>query len=250
MLPFAALQCYNLTKKQSLTGVIYMVKDEKLWIAKSGSMRICMEPRMCNRHGLIAGASGTGKTITLKVMAESFSELGVPVFLADIKGDLAGMCRAGQHNDNMEQRIARFDIPDWRYRVFPTRFWDIYGEEGHPVRTTVSEMGPDLLARLMDLTAVQTDVLNLVFRIADDQGLLLIDLKDLRAMLRYVGENRSDYTIQYGNMSAQSLGGIQRALLVLEDAGGDLFLASRQLIFSIGSRPMKTAGDTSTFCTA
>lgn len=223
MLPFAALQCYNLTKKQSLTGVIYMVKDEKLWIAKSGSMRICMEPRMCNRHGLIAGASGTGKTITLKVMAESFSELGVPVFLADIKGDLAGMCRAGQHNDSMEKRIARFDIPDWRYRVFPTRFWDVYGEEGHPVRTTVSEMGPDLLARLMDLTAVQTDVLNLVFHIADDQGLLLIDLKDLRAMLRYVGENRSDYTIQYGNMSAQSLGGIQRALLVLEDAGGDLF---------------------------
>ena len=200
-----------------------MVKDEKLWIAKSGSMRICMEPRMCNRHGLIAGASGTGKTITLKVMAESFSELGVPVFLADIIGDLAGMCRAGQHNDSMEKRIARFDIPDWRYRVFPTRFWDVYGEEGHPVRTTVSEMGPDLLARLMDLTAVQTDVLNLVFRIADDQGLLLIDLKDLRAMLRYVGENRSDYTIQYGNMSAQSLGGIQRALLVLEDAGGDLF---------------------------
>lgn len=206
-----------------------MLKDGKLWIAKSGEERICMEPRMCNRHGLIAGASGTGKTITLKVMAESFSELGVPVFLADVKGDLAGMCRAGQHNDSMEERIARLGIPDWRYRVFPTRFWDIYGEAGHPVRTTVSEMGPQLLARLMDLTEVQTDVLNIVFRIADDQGLLLIDLKDLRAMLRYVSENRTDFTAEYGSMSAQSLGGIQRALLVLEDAGGDLFFGEPAL---------------------
>ena len=200
-----------------------MLKDGKLWIAKSGDTRIFMEPRMCNRHGMIAGASGTGKTITLKVMAESFSELGVPVFLADIKGDLAGMCRAGQHSESMEKRIARFDIPDWRYRVFPTRFWDIYGEAGHPVRTTVSEMGPELLARLMDLTDVQTDVLNIVFHIADDQELLLTDIKDLRAMLRYVSENRAEFVAQYGNMSAQSLGGIQRALLVLEDAGGDLF---------------------------
>lgn len=200
-----------------------MLKDGKLWIAKSGDTRIFMEPRMCNRHGMIAGASGTGKTITLKVMAESFSELGVPVFLADIKGDLAGMCRAGQHSESMEKRIARFDIPDWRYRVFPTRLWDIYGEAGHPVRTTVSEMGPELLARLMDLTDVQADVLNIVFHIADDQELLLTDIKDLRAMLRYVSENRAEYVAQYGNMSAQSLGGIQRALLVLEDAGGDLF---------------------------
>ena len=200
-----------------------MLKDGKLWIAKSGDTRIFMEPRMCNRHGMIAGASGTGKTITLKVMAESFSELGVPVFLADIKGDLAGMCRAGQHSESMEKRIARFDIPDWRYRVFPTRLWDIYGEAGHPVRTTVSEMGPELLARLMDLTDVQADVLNIVFHIADDQELLLTDIKDLRAMLRYVSENRAEFVAQYGNMSAQSLGGIQRALLVLEDAGGDLF---------------------------
>lgn len=200
-----------------------MLKDGKLWIAKSGDTRIFMEPRMCNRHGMIAGASGTGKTITLKVMAESFSELGVPVFLADIKGDLAGMCRAGQHSESMEKRIARFDIPDWRYRVFPTRFWDIYGEAGHPVRTTVSEMGPELLARLMNLTDVQADVLNIVFHIADDQELLLTDIKDLRAMLRYVSENRAEFVAQYGNMSAQSLGGIQRALLVLEDAGGDLF---------------------------
>ncbi len=200
-----------------------MVKDEKLWIAKSGDQCISMQPSMCNRHGLIAGASGTGKTVTLKVMAESFSEMGVPVFLADIKGDLAGMCRAGQHSQSMEKRIARFRIDDWRYRAFPTRFWDVYGESGHPVRTTVSEMGPELLARLMGLTPVQSDVLNLVFRIADDQGLLLIDIKDLRAMLQYISGHRADYTAEYGSMSAQSLGGIQRALLVLEDAGGSAF---------------------------
>lgn len=200
-----------------------MVFENKLWIAKSGDTRVCMEPRMCNRHGLIAGASGTGKTVTLKVMAESFSEMGVPVFLADIKGDLSGMCRPGQHNDNMEKRITKFGLDDWRYRAFPTCFWDVYGEGGHPVRTTVSEMGPDLLARLMQLTEVQTDVLRIVFRIADDKELLLIDVKDLRAMLRHISENRADYTAEYGSMSAQSLAGIQRALLVLEDLGGDVF---------------------------
>ncbi|MBQ7114450.1 MAG: DUF853 family protein [Clostridia bacterium] len=200
-----------------------MVFEDKLWIAKSGEERVCMELRMCNRHGLIAGASGTGKTVTLKVMAESFSEMGVPVFLADIKGDLSGMCRPGQHNDNMEKRITKFGLDDWRYRAFPTCFWDVYGEGGHPVRTTVSEMGPDLLARLMQLTEVQTDVLRIVFRIADDKELLLIDVKDLRAMLRHISENRADYCNEYGNMSAQSLAGIQRALLVLEDVGGDVF---------------------------
>ncbi|MBQ3201751.1 MAG: DUF853 family protein, partial [Clostridia bacterium] len=200
-----------------------MVFEDKLWIAKSGEERVCMELRMCNRHGLIAGASGTGKTVTLKVMAESFSEMGVPVFLADIKGDLSGMCRPGQHNDNMEKRITKFGLDDWRYRAFPTCFWDVYGEGGHPVRTTVSEMGPDFLARLMQLTEVQTDVLRIVFRIADDKELLLIDVKDLRAMLRHISENRADYCNEYGNMSAQSLAGIQRALLVLEDVGGDVF---------------------------
>ena len=200
-----------------------MVFEDKLWIAKSGEERVCMELRMCNRHGLIAGASSTGKTVTLKVMAESFSEMGVPVFLADIKGDLSGMCRPGQHNDNMEKRITKFGLDDWRYRAFPTCFWDVYGEGGHPVRTTVSEMGPDLLARLMQLTEVQTDVLRIVFRIADDKELLLIDVKDLRAMLRHISENRADYCNEYGNMSAQSLAGIQRALLVLEDVGGDVF---------------------------
>lgn len=157
------------------------------------------------------------------MLAESFSQLGVPVFLADIKGDLAGMCKAGVHSESMEKRINKLGIEDWRYRVFPTRFWDIYGEYGHPVRTTVSEMGPMLLSRLMDLSDVQSDVLNLVFKIADDKGLLLIDIKDLKAMLRYVGENRAEFSAEYGNMSAQSLGAIQRSLITLEDEGGAEF---------------------------
>ena len=199
-----------------------MELNGKIWLAKSDE-KVFLEPKMANRHGFIAGASGTGKTITLKVMAESFSQLGVPVFLADIKGDLAGMCKAGQHSESMEKRINKLGIEDWRYRVFPTRFWDIYGENGHPVRTTVSEMGPMLLSRLMGLSDVQSDVLNLVFKIADDKELLLIDMKDLRAMLRYVGENRAEFVTDYGNMSAQSLGAIQRSLITLEDEGGAEF---------------------------
>lgn len=199
-----------------------MELNGKIWLAKSDE-KVFLEPKMANRHGFIAGASGTGKTITLKVLAESFSQLGVPVFLADIKGDLAGMCKAGVHSESMEKRINKLGIEDWRYRVFPTRFWDIYGEYGHPVRTTVSEMGPMLLSRLMDLSDVQSDVLNLVFKIADDKELLLIDIKDLKAMLRYVGENRAEFSAEYGSMSAQSLGAIQRSLITLEDEGGAEF---------------------------
>ena len=199
-----------------------MELNGKIWLAKSDE-KVLLEPKMANRHGFIAGASGTGKTITLKVLAESFSQQGVPVFLADIKGDLAGMCKAGVHSESMEKRINKLGIADWRYRVFPTRFWDIYGEYGHPVRTTVSEMGPMLLSRLMDLSDVQSGVLNLVFKIADDKGLLLIDIKDLKAMLRYVGENRAEFSAEYGNMSAQSLGAIQRSLITLEDEGGAEF---------------------------
>lgn len=199
-----------------------MELNGKIWLAKSDE-KVFLEPKMANRHGFIAGASGTGKTITLKVLAESFSQLGVPVFLADIKGDLAGMCKAGVHSESMEKRINKLGIEDWRYRVFPTRFWDIYGEYGHPARTTVSEMGPMLLSRLMDLSDVQSDVLNLVFKIADDKELLLIDIKDLKAMLRYVGENRAEFSAEYGNMSAQSLGAIQRSLITLEDEGGAEF---------------------------
>ncbi len=199
-----------------------MIKDGKLWLAKNDSLQF-LYPNMANRHGLIAGATGTGKTITLKVMAEAFSSLGVPVFLADIKGDLSGMCAPGKESEDMSKRIAKFGIDDWSYTDFPTRFFDVFGKNGHPVRTTVSEMGPILLSRLLGLTAVQEGVLNIVFRVADDNGLLLIDLKDLKAMLHYVSENREDYTLTYGNVSPQSAGAIQRSLLALESQGGDLF---------------------------
>lgn len=194
----------------------------KIWLAKADEP-VYLEPNMANRHGFIAGASGTGKTITLKVMAESFAQLGVPVFLADIKGDLAGMCKAGLHSESMQKRITKLNIEPWRYRVFPTEFWDVYGEYGLQVRTSVSEMGPMLLSRLMGLSDVQSDVLNLVFKIADDHELLLIDIKDLKAMIRYISENRAEFSSEYGNMSAQSLGAIQRSLISLEDEGGDVF---------------------------
>lgn len=205
-----------------------MVKDGKLWISKNENLQF-LYPKMANRHGLIAGATGTGKTITLKVMAEAFSSLGVPVFLADIKGDLSGMCAPGKESEAMSARIARFGIEDWSYTSFPTRFFDIFGKNGHPVRTTVSEMGPTLLSRLLGLTTVQEGVLNIVFRVADDNHLLLIDLKDLKAMLQYVSEHRAEYTLQYGSVSPQSAGAIQRALLALESQGGDIFFGEPAL---------------------
>ncbi|MBQ9986798.1 MAG: DUF853 family protein, partial [Erysipelotrichales bacterium] len=205
-----------------------MIKNNKLWIAQSDKS-IFIEPKMANRHGLIAGASGTGKTVTLKVLAESFSSIGVPVFLADIKGDLSGMCEVGEDNENMQERIKRFGIEDFTYRTFPARFWDIFGEQGHPIRVTISDMGPLLLSRLLGLTDVQAGVLTVVFRIADDNGLLLIDLKDLRSMLQFVGENRKQFTTEYGNVSTQSIGAIQRALLQLEEEGGNIFFGEPSL---------------------
>ncbi len=202
--------------------------ENKIWMAQSSTSQYLI-PKMANRHGLIAGASGTGKTITLKVMAESFSALGVPVFLADVKGDLAGMCRPGVDSESMQKRIERFGIQNFTYEAFPTRFWDIFGKNGHPVRTTISEMGPTLLSRILNLTEVQAGVLQIVFRIADDKGLLLIDLKDLKSMLQYVGDNRADFTLNYGNISAQSVGAIQRAIIPLESAGGELFFGEPDL---------------------
>ncbi len=199
-----------------------MYCDKKVWIAQSDK-NVYLNPSMANRHGLIAGATGTGKTITMKVMAESFSDMGVPVFLADIKGDLSGMCVPGKDSADMQERIARFGIEGFEYKSYPTRFWDVFGENGHPARVTVSEMGPTLLARLLGLTEVQSGVLNIVFRVADDHGLLLIDLKDLRAMLQFVGENRAEFTVSYGNVSTASVGAIQRALLAFEEEGGELF---------------------------
>lgn len=205
-----------------------MYKDRKIWIAQS-DRPLYMLPQMANRHGLIAGATGTGKTITMKVLAESFSDMGVPVFMADVKGDLSGMCRRGEDSADMRERIARFGLDGFEYKAYPTRFWDIFDEDGIPVRVTVSDMGPVLLSRLLGLTEVQSGVLNIVFRAADDNELLLIDLKDLRAMVQFVGEHRSEFTTLYGNVSPASIGAIQRALLAFEDEGGDHFFGEPAL---------------------
>ena len=178
-------------------------------------------PGMANRHGLVAGATGTGKTITLQVMAERLSRSGVPVFAADVKGDLSGISQPGSENPKITQRNENIGVSDFRFAGCPVVFWDLFGQKGHPVRTTISEMGPLLLGRMLSLNEIQSGVLSLTFKIADDSGLLLLDLKDLQAMLRHVGDNAGDYTTQYGNISAASVGAIQRGLLQLEEQGGD-----------------------------
>ena len=180
-------------------------------------------PKMANRHGLIAGATGTGKTITLRVLAEQFSAIGVPVFMSDVKGDLSGIGKPGGSHPKVEERVKSMGLADFEYTGSPVTFWDVFGTSGHPVRATISEMGPLLLGRLLNLNDTQEGVLYLVFKIADDNGLLLLDLKDLRAILRFVGENASQFTTQYGNVSAASIGAIQRNLLTLEQQGGDKF---------------------------
>ena len=207
---------------------MYLQESHKIWLA-TGETPIYLEPSMANRHGLIAGATGTGKTVTLKVLAESFSDMGVPVFLADIKGDLTGMCVEGHETKHIRRSIDNMGIQNFTYIDYPVRFWDVYGQTGHPVRTTISEMGPDLLSRLLGLNDTQSGVLRIVFRIADDQGLLLLDLKDLRSMVQYVGDNAKEYKLTYGNISSQSVGAIQRALLALEDEGGNLFFGEPAL---------------------
>lgn len=201
---------------------------EPVLIAKAGR-ELYLLPRMANRHGMIAGATGTGKTVTLQVMAEQFSRLGVPVFLADVKGDLAGISQPGGGNSKVEERLRLLGVKNRPFQGCPVRFWDLYGEQGHPVRTTVSEMGPLLLGRLLNLNETQAGVLNLVFRIADDNGLLLLDMKDLRAMLQYVADNSRQFQTEYGNVSAASVGAIQRSLLALEDQGGDKLLGEPAL---------------------
>jgi len=203
------------------------IKD-KIWIG-TGSAPVYLLPQMACRHGLITGATGTGKTVTLKVLAESFSDLGVPVFLADIKGDLAGLAVKGTASPELEERAARLGVEDYRYESFPVQFWDLFGQGGHPVRVTVSEMGSLLLSRILGLNETQTGVLNLAFRIADDKGLLLLDLKDLKEMLRYVGESGSEFSLTYGNISRQTIGAILRSLLALEDQGGELFFGEPEL---------------------
>ena len=183
--------------------------------------------RYANRHGLIAGATGTGKTVTLQILAESFSAAGVPVFLADVKGDLSGLAKAGSAGHKLHEKlIARAEtigFSDYGYDAFPVTFWDLFGEKGHPIRTTISEMGPLLLSRLLELTDAQEGILNIAFRVADEQGLLLLDLGDLRSLLIWIGENAKEITLQYGNIHTASLGAIQRQLLVLENQGGAAF---------------------------
>lgn len=186
-----------------------------------GKEELLLSPRMANRHALIAGATGTGKTVTLRVLAEQFSAMGVPVFLADIKGDLSGMAKPGGDNPKIAERAEKLGLTDFSYEGSPVVFWDIFGDRGHPLRTTVSEMGPLLLSRVLSLNDTQSGVLNLVFKIADDNGLLLLDLKDLREMTRFVGDNAADFKTEYGNISTASIGAIQRNLLVLQEQGGD-----------------------------
>lgn len=211
-----------------------MFYDNKIWIGDADGEKVCIEPKMANRHGLIAGATGTGKTITLKVLAESFSDEGVPVFLADIKGDLSGMCRPGADSEDMQKRINKFGLDrcGFSYQAYPSVFWDIYGKMGIPARTTISEMGPVLLAKLMDLNDTQADILTVVFKIADDRNLLLIDTKDLKSMLQYVAEHNDEFSMEYGNIAKQSVAAILRNVVALEAQGGEDFFAEPALNLS------------------
>ena len=195
--------------------------------AESGN--VFLLPKFGNRHGLIAGATGTGKTVTLMTLAESFSRIGVPVFLADVKGDVAGLAAAGAMNDRIQQRLAAMGQPEYRNEAAPVVLWDLYGKHGHPVRTTVSEMGPTLLGRILELNDTQSGVLDIVFKLADDRGLLLLDLEDLRALLALVAEERKDISTRYGLVSTQSIGAIQRALLRLEQEGAEMFFGEPAL---------------------
>lgn len=202
-----------------------MYYENKIFIGKSGDEKVYIYPKMANRHGMIAGATGTGKTVTLKVLAESFSDGGIPVFLADVKGDLAGMCRPGGESESVKNRAEEMALlqAGFSHHAYPVNFWDVYGEKGLPLRTTVSEMGPLLLSRILGLNDTQSDILTIIFKIADDQDLLLIDSKDLRAMLQYVGENAKEFSLTYGNISKQSLGAIIRAVIALEEEGAEYF---------------------------
>src|SRR5512136_2495108 len=203
-------------------------QPESLVIAKAKT-EIAIIPKMANRHGLIAGATGTGKTVTLRTLAEQFSAIGVPVFMADVKGDLSGLPFPGGENPKVKERIQSLGLADFKFEDYPVTFWDVFGEQGHPVRTTISEMGPLLLSRIRSLNEIQSGVLSIAFKIADDNGLLLLDLKDLRAMVQFVGDQADQFTTQYGNISAASIGAIQRSLLTLGEQGGDKFFGEPAL---------------------
>lgn len=211
-----------------------MYQDQKIWVGKSDDEKIYIYPKMANRHGMIAGATGTGKTVTLKVLAESFSDCGVPVFLADVKGDLAGMCGEELNNESVEKRIDAMGLMEegFCFKPYPTTFWDIYGEKGLPLRTTISEMGPLLLSRILELNETQSDILTVIFKIADEEQLLLLDTKDLRSMIQYVSEKAKEYGVKYGNLPKQSLGAIMRSVVALEAAGGEDFFGEPALSIS------------------
>ena len=198
-------------------------QEQGLYIAHGQNGPIVLNGAMVNRHGLVAGATGTGKTVSLQVMAESFCQAGVPCFMADMKGDLSGISQAGHLTGFIEKRMTEFGIHNPTFQSCPVRFFDVYGEQGHPMRATISDMGPELLTRLLELNDTQAGILNIVFRVADERGLLIIDMKDLRSMLDYVGQHAKEYTTKYGNISSASIGAIQRSLLQLESQGADKF---------------------------
>lgn len=209
-----------------------MVQDGKIYFGKTEDGRqVCILPKMANRHGLIAGATGTGKTVTLKVLAESFSDMGVPVFLSDVKGDLAGMVMPGENSEDMQKRIERFSLSGtgFDFKAYPAVFWDIYGKKGMQLRTTVSEMGPVLLSRILGLNEIQSQILTITFRVADENNLLLIDTKDLRSMLNYLSDHRQEYKERYGNIAPASVSTILRAIANLELEGGDIFFGEPAL---------------------
>ena len=200
------------------------IEEHGLYVAHCEEGALSIQSKMANRHGLIAGATGTGKTVSLQVLAETFSQIGVPCFMADMKGDLSGISQVGKMSGFIEKRLPEFGLENPEFQACPVRFYDVFGEQGHPIRATVSQMGPQLLSRLLGLNDTQDGVLNIVFRIADERGLMIIDLKDLRAMLEYVSKHAKEYTMKYGNVSTASIGAIQRALLQLEAQGADKFL--------------------------
>ena len=208
-----------------------MLQERKIWLGSNEDEKVYIYPKMANRHGMIAGATGTGKTVTLKVLAESFSSMGVPVFLADVKGDLASICCPGEENGTVRERMDAMNLEQqgFEFQSFPTTFWDVYGEKGMPLRTTISEMGPLLLSRILDLNETQSDILTIIFKIADDEGLLLLDTKDLKSMIQYVSEHSKDYALEYGNMAKQSLAAILRSIVALEAEGGDKFFGETAL---------------------
>lgn len=206
-----------------------MYINNKILVGKNETIETNIIPKMANRHGMISGATGSGKTITLKVLAESFSEAGVPVFLVDIKGDLAATAKCGVTNSNIESRLAKMNITDFEFKKFPVTFWDVYGESGHPIRTTISSIGSRLLSKMLNLSNVQEGVLSIAFKIAEDEKLEIIDLKDLKTLLSYIGDKRKEYTLEYGNITIQSIGAIQRSILTLEEEGGEYFFGKPSL---------------------